>query len=435
MARITSRKSSSVRLAILAALVMPGFGMTASAQEADDDNSARSGFQDIPQFGGPSSVGVELASDNPPADPYFRTDRLREGLSGWFDWKDRLSKDHGFSFGLNYSGLYQTVNEDLDPDSAAGGVFQFQGSWTLLNSDSGSTGTVVFKGENRHAYGSKIPPQDFGFAIGAVAITGTQFSDNDWSLTNLYWQQKLGSGRFNFVLGQVDATDYLDVYGLINPQTAFQNLAFSTNPTIASPNQGLGGAIGFAPSDATYVVAGFTDANADPSSPGDTFDTFGEGEYFKHVEIGLTTGPDRRYFDNAHVTLWHADEREVAGVPEGSGGTLSLAKFIEDKYMPFLRIGYSDGGGGALLEKSVSAGVGVYMTSHDLFGFGLNWGRPSEDSFGPGLSDQYTAEIFYRFTFSPNFAITPSVQYIDNPALNENEDKLWLFGLRARLTM
>jgi hypothetical protein len=131
--------SKNFLMALLASILVLSAGLTTRAQEGEEGTTGRTGFQDIPEFGGPSSVGVELKDDNPPADPYFRTDRLREGLSRWFDWKERLSEEHGFSFGLNYSGLYQVADADSEVDEAAGGIFQFQGSWTLLKSDSGST--------------------------------------------------------------------------------------------------------------------------------------------------------------------------------------------------------------------------------------------------------------------------------------------------------
>jgi len=97
--------------------------------------------------------------------------------------------------------------------------------------------------------------------------------------------------------------------------------------------------------------------------------------------------------------------------------------------MPFLRAGYSDGGG-ALLKASIGTGAGYYFSeSRDLLGFGINWGRPPES----GLDDQYTAELFYRLQLAQNLAITPDVQMLINPALNPNEDVIWVFGLRARL--
>ncbi len=66
----------------------------------------------------------------------------------------------------------------------------------------------------------------------------------------------------------------------------------------------------------------------------------------------------------------------------------------------------------------------------DLIGFGLNWGRPSTQ----GLRDQYTAELFYRLQLAQNLAVTPDVQLLIDPALNPNEDQIWVLGLRARLT-
>ena len=43
--------------------------------------------------------------------------------------------------------------------------------------------------------------------------------------------------------GIVDVTDYVDTYGLVNHWTNFSNLAFSTDPTIPVPHQGLGAAV------------------------------------------------------------------------------------------------------------------------------------------------------------------------------------------------
>lgn len=62
------------------------------------------------------------------------------------------------------------------------------------------------------------------------------FSDIGWALTNLYWEQHLWGNRVALVGGVVDSTDYVDVYGLVNPWADFSNLAFSTDPTIPAPN-------------------------------------------------------------------------------------------------------------------------------------------------------------------------------------------------------
>jgi porin len=180
-----------------------------------------------------------------------------------------------------------------------------------------------------------------------------------------------------------------------------------------------------------YFVGGLADANGDPTEPDEWFDSFfDDHEFFYSLEAGWTSSQDRIYLDNVHLTGWYADERVAAGVEDGWGLAFSAATFIDNSWMPFLRVGYSDGGG-ALLETSVGAGIGYYFPeSKDLIGFGLNWGRPPDD----GLDDQYTSEVFYRIQLAQNLQLTPSAQLLINPALNPDEDVIGVFGLRARVT-
>ncbi len=406
------------------------FSQTSFAEE-------KSAYDDIPEFGGPSSVGVELKDDNQPATGDF----VKDAFPGWFKTKEEIMKEHGLAYGFNLSTLYQKANSSGDPD-AWGGIIQVPASWTLLNRGGKNTGTVVFKAENRSKISTDLAPQDLGIqGIGAASIVGTQFSDKGWILTNLYWQQALNDGKMKFSVGHIDNTDFMDVYGLINPQTAFSNLSFSTNPTIGIPDQGFGAGFGSLVGENFYVVAGLMDAAGDPKHAGRSVDQFfNDKEYFKHIEIGYTSSPDRIYFDNVHFVYWESDEQKnTTGESKGSGWTFSAAHFIDNKYMPFVRIGDSDGGGGALLERMVSAGLGIYdWDSKELFGVGISYGEGSEDpvgGFGSNLDPQYTGEIFYRFQLSQHFAITPDLQVIVDPVLNPNDDVVWVAGIRARLTI
>ncbi len=432
MCPITIDKNGRIRGIglVCVVLVLIALALPATAQE---DSRTKSGYEDVPQFGGPGSVGANLREDDEVKKPWFRIEGIDNALKPWFGWKGNLNKDYGLSFGLDYTALAQGVNESLGEDNAAGGIFRFFGNWTVIGRDSGNTGSIVYKVENRHRLGTDIAPQDLGFEAGYLGIPGTAFSDYDgWGLTNLFWKQQLNQGRISFVVGGVDVTDYLDIYGLTNPWTHFQNLVFLTDPTIPAPNQGLGAALGAMATDNFYVVGGLADTNGDPTKPGDWFETFfDDHEYFYHFEAGWTSSQERIYFDNIHITGWYADEREKAQVEDGWGLAFSATKFINDTWMPFLRAGYSDDGG-ALLEASVSGGVGYYFKeSKDLIGFGLNWGQPPDS----GLDDQYTVEVFYRLQVAQNLAITPDVQLIIDPALNPDENVLWVFGLRARLVL
>ncbi len=367
---------------------------------------------------GPSSVEADLEPGDGLTDPQYRSDFPRNIAPGWFSWKDRLSED-GFRFNIDYLALGQTTDADLGAGEAASGIARFYGSWQATEQ-----GALTFKVEHRHSY-TDVAPQFLGLDGGALSITGTAFNDNGLLLTNLFWNQRSADGSWTLQFGQIDVTDFVDIYGLVSPYSGFQNLSFNTNPTINTPNQGLGIAGGVRLGSNFYAVGSIADANADPSDP--DFDVFSDGDLFKSLEFGYTSDFDRIYLDNIHLTLWHADAAEDGSRAEDYGGAFSAAWFVENKWMPFFRAGASKGTA-ALYERSVSAGLGYYGRNTDLAGLGLNWAeaRGIEGS-------QFTLEAFYRFSISPGFQITPSIQYISNPLLNPDQSSIALFGLRTRI--
>ncbi len=86
------------------------------------------------------------------------------------------------------------------------------------------------------------------------------------------------------------------------------------------------------------------------------------------------------------------------------------------------------------MERSLSTGF-AYQTvpGGNQLGVAYNWGKPNESTWGPGLDNQQTLEVFYRIQLWKEIAITPDVQYIRNPALNPSASSMWVWGLRARL--
>lgn len=152
-------------------------------------------------------------------------------------------------------------------------------------------------------------------------------------------------------------------------------------------------------------------------------------EFFTFAQLDLTPTIKERYFKNVHVTLWYVDEREEAGVPESQGVAVGANWTFYEKLMPFIRVGWSDGEA-PLMNATATAGLIRRIHKADLLGFGFNWGDQSNDD----LKDQYSSELFYRFQFSQNLAFTPSLQLLIDPALNPDEDQIWVFGLHRRLT-
>jgi len=383
---------------------------------------------DGPTFGGPNAVENQLHEDQQAGRPLF--DRIA-------DWKSWLKDKRGIDLGLDYSAAYFGASDSPGDDQSASGMLRFLGSWDLVGRGKKNTGALVWKVEHRHGY-TDVPLFDFGFELGYAGFIAPPFSDAGLLLTNLYWRQRWREKRaITAVGGWVDATDYVDVYALSSPWTGFTNFSFSTGSnTIPVPNQGLGAAASAMLTKQLFVIGGLADSNSDPGDPIDGFDTFfNDREYFKHIEFGWTPSLDRLYLDNLHVTFWHADEREEAGTPSGRGANFSFTRYLGGRWLPFVRGGWADDGG-SVLQKSLSVGFGYQpVPGKNLLGVGLNWGEPNESTFAPGLDDQYTAEVFYRWNVSREIALTPDLQYLKNPALNPDQDSIWVFGLRARLAL
>ena len=413
-----------------AGLLAMTISQTVLAQETS--TSGHDDTQVAQQFGGVGSVPGQLADD----------ERLTESLTGktfgqdYFDWKSTVHGKHGLNFTLDYTaGFLGATNTMGSEDSFMGGAVRLFGTWDLVGRDSGNTGSFVFKIEHRHRY-SDLPPSATASEVGYVGLILPVLSDIKTRLTNLYWKQNLKQGKVEIIAGMIDTTDWVDVYALASPWNGFFNFAMATGgASIPVPDDAaLGMYINAMLTDQFYIIGGFADSNADSTDPFEGFDTFfNDREYFKTLELGKVTSRDRFYLDNTHVTFWHADEREAAGVASGWGVNFSYSKSFDEKWMPFVRGGYADDGG-TLLQKTLSAGLGYHWGGNNsLLGLGFNWGQPNEDTFGPGLDDQYTVELFSRLQVLRNLQITPDIQYIRNPARNPDANHSWVFGLRARL--
>ena len=177
-------------------------------------------------------------------------------------------------------------------------------------------------------------------------------------------------------------------------------------------------------------------------------EVFDTGELFYQLEVGWSAlarsgvpvqarGPMDS--NNVHVTGWYKDSQpdqsNVTLQPQARGLAFNANWMVGDNLMWFLRAGASEGW---VNDRSVSAGFGWRpdVEYSDLFGFGIGWVRPNTEivTVEAFQREQWNVETFYRFHVTPNFAITPDLQYISNPSLNPEVDSLWIGSLRARVT-
>jgi len=384
-------------------------------------------------FGGPNQVESQLEMDTESKEFFFELGFMQP----YFDFKRVLKENTGFNFGLDYSAAYFGASESLGEKSSSSGMVRLYGSWELVNRGKGNNGAIIYKIEHRHKY-SEVVPKFFGFEIGYVGMEIPSFNDDGFRVTNLYWRQRFKDGKISMVVGLIDATDYLDVYALASPWTGFMNFQFSTgSETIYIPNDAaLGIGIGAYITENIFVIASLSDAGSVPTEPFKTFETFfSNNDYFKSIELGFVTSKDRFYMDNIHVTFWHSDGSDVTASLPGWGIAFSATHYFENKLNPFIRGGYAKDGG-TLLQKSITAGLGYQPKSGgNLLGVAFGWGEPNETTFSQGLSDQITAEVFYRLQVSKHFVITPDIQYLINPALNPAQTSIFIWGIRGRINL
>ena len=408
---------------------------TAFAQDSNSDEQPRT-------FGGPDAALNRIESDNVATDTPLKLDFLEP----WHEWKTELHKESGLSFGVEYNTTYLSSSDNLpgtDSD-AAGGIFRFSGVWEAVGRGSANPGNLNFLVEYTDEYTDTGPSSFLGESLGYAGISNLPYNDEGWRLNTLYWDQKFRHGEYEVVAGWLDTSDYVDVFPLVSPWTDFYNYAFSIGvgalDLASDPALGVAGAAWL--TDDVYLIAGFADENGDGTDPLDGFDTFfNDNEYFEHIEIGWTGASQEAYYlNNLHLTLWHADERDELGVEDGWGGVLSFNHTIGSKWLAFVRTGWAEDGG-SLLERSVSIGGGYKPGSMETLGsisqlgFGANWGQPNDALFGTDLDDQYALEAYFRWQLSKEIALTPCVQLLIDPALNPDDDSIWVTGVRARVAL
>ena len=424
-------------LVFLAPIVF-SIGSLASAQESEspDESSSQSGYDDIAVIGGPADIAAELEENDRDRESIYDFDSIQRNLAPYFNWKRELNEKYGLSFGASTYLLYQQANSSPGEDDALGIIFRQQGNWNLTGRGSGSPGSLQWRFEARSDVGSFIAPGQLGGALGVATLApGFAYSHNfDFDLAIINWTQGFNDKTAGFVAGRLGFDVYLDAFPFQTFSRGFINRAFILNPTMGTTGIGALGAVvkGFVTENIWLGVQAH-DANA--VSGKFDFDTVGEGEWLKGIEIGWTPGFASYKTQRIQFTYWEKDARALAGTTRGSGWVVSAAYEMNETYFPFVRFGHSDGGAGVAAESAFSAGVQISRSETEIWSIGAGWAMPSEETFGPGLDDETVLETSYQFRLSKNFTLTPDVQVIFNPANNPGKSSVWVVGIRCILTL
>lgn len=426
------------KILVFTALLLSPF----SCIVAQTDTTEIKGYENNDDMGGPKSIGRQLEVNNKGNEFAYR--HPIKTMKSWYDWKDKVNAEHGIKFGINYTALaiYSTQLTANGTDQFAGsGILDMQGGWTLLNrKKKKNTGTLYLKMNSRHLYTGKgsTSPMFHGLQqSGYYGLPGTGFRRYTLRINELNWQQNLLNNRAGFVIGKVDLTNYFNFHGLIIPWQHFIGYGASVSGTVNWGNQGLGAVIMGRPTEKLYAMAGLVDVYGDQYQDGDFFDLgsyYKEGKFMYMAEVGYVPSYAERYFKKISLTAWYSDSYTNVSdihIAQGQGLAFSAHWFFKERYAPFVRVGYSNGvGENTFYKTDVQIGHGYRFLNYDMLGVSMSYNNPNFEA-----KDQMTAEVFYRMNLSAHLEVTPSTQFVLNPALNPDAQSLFYFGLRARATL
>jgi porin len=393
---------------------------------------------DLPlNMNNPGSIVERLKKDAERKDYLFQFPGVDRVLKPWYDLKADLDEKYGLKFGISFATYYQKANDTFGPeDSAASYDLDINGTWTFHGCGTDSPTMLGFDFFKRDTLGTDIPPQRLFTQFGALYSTAAPYGENDMSIGEL-WIQKKFRNVFGFRVGQIFPITAYDFFPFKNFRTDFVDFNQVTNAAIPLPGNGLGAFVVYRPQPKVMLRLGAHDANADVEKNG--FNTY-DGEIFTIFEVGFDTGlmprtPGRPPHGHVHVSLWHQDEREDFLIEDGWGIAGSAVQRF-GRFSPFVRYGYAGGGSDGPTPVKHMANVGlviddIFGQSKDCIGVGYTWSDPADRA----LDDQSMIDTYYRVQVTPEISVGPTLQAIFDPVRNQDEDTVFVWGIRARMAL
>ena len=140
-----------------------------------------------------------------------------------------------------------------------------------------------------------------------------------------------------------------------------------------------------------------------------SFDIY-DGELFTILEAGIDTellprAPSGVPQGHFHVSFWHQDERDDAGVDDGWGIASRLLQRF-GRFTPYLRYGYADinADGPTPARHMVNVGLvtdRIFGQSNDRVSLGFSWADPADSD----LNDQSAIDAYYRVQVTPEIQL------------------------------
>ncbi len=390
-------------------------------------------------------------------DDIWHRETLTNGFGGL---ADKLA-DSGIEVGLSFTNIYQAnVKGGLSTNQRHG---RHTGSYDLeIGLDAEKLWGMEGGSMLVHAEGSWPRVDIDETSVGSVfGVNGDGAGRRAMDVTEVWYEQAMCDETLRLRLGKMDFAGGFECRGCpvsfdgsayANDETAqFLNGALVNNPTIPMPDMGLGAILYWNPVESWYASIGAIDAQADARETGFRTAFTGEDYFFYAAETGVAPqfdsgkGPmpgayrvgvwndpqDKERFSDSkimrddtgfYISCDQMVYKENEGVEDSQGlGVFTRAGWANKKVndiTDFLSLGFQYQG---LLEGR----------DDDVLGLGYAKGIFSTEA---GYADAFESvfEVYYNAQVAPWVAISPSVQFVDNPGGDNAVEDAVIFGLRAQ---
>ena len=190
----------------LAVVAFSAVAEESSVGQQSAPQTSQSGYERIAEFGGPDGVSEQLKQADEQRESLFKWGTPGRWLEPWYDWKARIKEENGVALGFFFSFLGQTASDTTDgDDSALGGIYRFNGSWTVLNNGGANPGRIEWRVEARSDIGNNQAPQSLGIAIGMTALnSGFAYSERfKTDISVLNWTQGFRDSTTGIAVGRL----------------------------------------------------------------------------------------------------------------------------------------------------------------------------------------------------------------------------------------
>lgn len=370
-------------------------------------------------------------------------------------------EDKGIDIDLGVTQIYQqNVHGGLSTHRRAG---RFSGSYDVeVSADFDRL--LGIKGGSVHMLTEGSWPKSAGIdepAVGSFfGVNGDAVARRVIDVTELWYEQGLWDNSLHLRLGKIDLTGGLEHQGCpvafdcgtyANDETTqFLNNALINNPTIPFPDNGLGVVVHYSSDSLWYLSAAIADAQADRRETGFATAFSGEDYFLYILETGVTP-----QFDSANgplqgayrFGLWYdpQDKQQFSNGKtkrDDTGLYLTFDQMLfKENNVPqdsqgigaFFRYGWADSAVNEI-TNFYSAGLQYQglLPGRDEDVVALGFARGIFSNSAVQFTEDYESayEFYYSFKLSPSAALSPAVQYMQNPGGDGTDD---VVVLAARL--